>query len=211
MSDDPWPLATESSAAKLLNNHAADMGHVAMAWTRLHEELGKLFAVVVTPDRMGVGTSVWHSIISDRGQRAALAAGAQSALGETNELYERLKWGLDQLTTLENDRNNTLHSAFGLMIEDGAFRLIPIDYTGNPRARNLRGKDLGIELRSYAQNIHAIRQYFERLGLCHFYAQRNQHVPWPAKPRLPRPAQAGTQKASHPKKSGKSLSPRPQS
>jgi hypothetical protein len=63
-------------------------------------------------------------------QRTVLAAGARAALGEKDELYLHLMWGLRQISALEEDRNNTLHTAFGLSIENGAFRLIPFDFTG---------------------------------------------------------------------------------
>jgi hypothetical protein len=181
-----------------LASHAEALGHVSLAWTTLHEVMGMLFASLLMPASQEHAYAVWHSIKNDRTQRDMLKALAESALPEDDEIRKAIKWAVDNLNTLENSRNDALHSPYVLVHHpERGPTMISNDLTGNRRAANLAGRDLSVELESYKSNIRAIIDYLWA-GVVELSGQQNVHAPhahkMPPPPSLPKPAHAMTRK-----------------
>jgi hypothetical protein len=194
---DPVVLGELIEAAELAS-HAEALGHVSLAWTTLHEVMGMLFAYLLMPAPQEHAYAVWHSIKNDRTQREMLKALAESALPEDDEIRKAIKWAVDKLLSLENSRNDALHSPYVLFHHpERGPTMISNDLTGNRRAANLAGRDLSVELESYKSNVRAITDYLWA-GVVQLSQPQNALAPQPHKmpppPALPKPAHAMTPK-----------------
>ena len=158
-------LATEEEINfmdELLDKHAADVGHVAIAWNGLHDVLGQLFSVVISPHSRSAAIAAWGAIVSDRSKRDMLKATVLKRF-EDNEKELRwvadVEWLLGHITPLEDRRNNAVHAAYGFVLEEGAIKVAPSTWNGNPRSWKLRDKDLGLEFKSCAAHIKSLTEF----------------------------------------------------
>lgn len=97
-------------------------------------------------------------------------------------------WANGQANTLESQRNDTVHTPYILTLDDGAIRFIPYVFGGSQRAKNLHGRDLSVELRSYSANIRSLREFVS--GLRNKAPLATDDPSWPERPKLPKPAHA---------------------
>jgi hypothetical protein len=183
MSDEPASatMVTLKIAESEFTKHAADVGHVAIAWNNLQDTLCSIFAIIAMPDTQPTAWAVWHAVRSDRNQRDMLEAAARTKLTVGSNLYKEIKWALGTLNGLEDDRNTAIHSPYGLIVEHGQLVTIPVWFTNNPRAAKLRDRDLAAELRSYKTNLDALNRFLMRI-------EAQIRDPASAQPLLPRPA-----------------------
>jgi hypothetical protein len=149
----------EKRARSEMSKHAEALGHVALAWTRLHEIMAFIFSQLLRPVPEERAWAIWHSIKNDRAQRDMLLALATVALPNNGGRFKAIKWAVDKLGPLENSRNDALHSPYVVLHGDDRAMVISNDLTGNKRAENLAGRDLGIELESYDKKFTAVADY----------------------------------------------------
>ena len=202
MEDDPE--VDEVTLTKLaeiaeLASHAEALGHVSLAWTRLHEIMAILFGLLLRPVPEEKAYAIWHSIKNDRSQRDMLSALAQAALPSEGEARKAIKWAMDNLLSLENSRNDALHAPYVLVHdEERGPTMIANDLTGNKRAANLAGRDLGAELESYKKNFTAVADYLwevaRRLSASDNALALGRFGTMPPPPSLPKPAQSMSRK-----------------
>lgn len=195
LEDKQWP--------KQLDKHATDLGYVAIAWASLHDTLGLFFSMLFSPFGPApvieeTAIAAWGALKSDRSQREMLEATAKQRLSEDSTARKELLWALGQINRLDNDRNNALHASYSLEFDDGAFKVVPSPFAGNPRSSALRDRDLSTELQSYVGNIQAIDQFVCDVLV---FLAKGQPPPSPQRPRLPRPSHKTSQKKD--RKSGK--------
>jgi len=196
---DEDPEVDEVTLTKLteiaeLTSHAEALGHVSLAWTRLHEIMAMLFGLLLQPVTEEKAYAIWHSIKNDRSQRDMLLALAEASFPADSEIRKAIKWARDNLLSLENSRNDALHSPYVLIHdEERGPTMIANEVTGNKRAANLSGRDLGIELESYKRNVTAVADYLWE-AVRELSKPQNALAPQPHKmpppPSLPKPAQA---------------------
>ena len=98
----PTPEKTVADAFSLLDSHAADIGHVALAWNHLHETLGELFVAILRSDRGMVAFAAWQAVASDRSKRAMLISAAQQRVDKHAKIAAEIKWACDQMNSLED-------------------------------------------------------------------------------------------------------------
>lgn len=133
---DPWLNET-------LDQYAEKIGHVAMSWSRMQEHLGQLFAYLVSPLHPMRGWAAWHAIASDLAQRAMLAAVVRETYEDPKDpMRVEIEWMLGRIAALLDNRNGAVHVAFQMGIGDTEVTMVPIDQTGNPRAKKLAGREL---------------------------------------------------------------------
>ena len=178
-----------------LASHAEALGHVSLAWTRLHEILAMLFGLLLRPVPEERANAIWHSIKSDRSQRDMLSALADAALPADSEARKAIKWARDNLSSLENARNDALHAPYVLIHdEERGPTMVANEVTGNKRAANLSGRELGVELESYKKNVTAVADYLwevvRRLSASDNALALGRFGTMPPPPSLPKPAQA---------------------
>jgi hypothetical protein len=188
----PTKLPSEKvieDAGKILEEHAADIGHIALEWNALHDALGDLFVNTIDPHSgRTIVMAAWQSLGSDRSKRQMLERAAFKKLGAEDRLYQEIKWICGELSSLEDKRNDAVHTPFAVLVEGGAFKAVPALWTRSPRAQKVKGKDLKLELQSYRTNIQRLRLFAIRL--IGFPALTTHGAAWPERPALPRPAKS---------------------
>jgi hypothetical protein len=190
---------------RMLNKHARALGRVSLVWTELHETMASTFAALVSPDAPTLAWAIWNSVNNDRTLRGMLKAAVLWRLPKEDVRCVELCWALDQMDSLENKRNDALHSPYTIVIEEGSLRLIPNYYRGNKRALNLADKDLAIELKSYEKNIWTITRYVSAVSAAidrstgRNALARAALIILPPRPTLPKPAHGHVEKRPTPR------------
>ena len=190
------------ASALTYDRHASALGRVSLVWTELHEVMGKMFARLVSRDDQTLGLAAWNALSNDRAQRSMLLAVAKATLEKADSRLVELAWAIGQMDSLENNRNDALHSPYTMTIFNGSIRIIPNYFQGQRRAMNLKDRDLETELTSYQDNIWSIVRYVSAISRALFPTfPRNrlvstQPTTLPPRPLLPKPAHGSTQKRS---------------
>ena len=180
---------------KALLSHAAALGQLALAWNGLHEMMAFLFCSV-----MGAGVSnqylaIWHSIKSDRAQRDLLTAAVQSDPRGAYPMgyVEDITWLCRQATSLEDARNDALHSPIWAY-QDAPDRVTvrPVIGLGHVRAKKLFDKgDLLSQFRWCRDTAIVLAEY----ALAMDASLSSDHMKtWPDRPELPNRGQTSAKK-----------------
>jgi hypothetical protein len=152
---------------------AQEIGWLAYEWNRLHEALAELFTDIITKSNANVADikvayAIWHSTPNDRTQREMLLAVINDSqwLKEAQPRgFEDVKWILKQLIALSGRRNDAIHAPL-LFISDlsaNTIEIIPSYFFGNPRATELRDKNLVEEFRWYKDHLARLAAFSENL------------------------------------------------
>lgn len=190
--------------------HANHVGRVALAWSALHERLGELFVTICEPNSITLARAIWHSIKNDRMQRETLLAAPHAVRTEETKLVKEIEWANGQIKgQLEDSRNTAVHAPYAMIFDSGGLKIIPEHHHGNPRAKQLKDKDLRAELKSYRDNIYAMTKFVKALDAC--VGETDDEVAWPDRPRLRRIAQSVNHGSTPRKKRNKSHRRPPQS
>ncbi len=176
-------------------SHAADIGHIALAWSSLHVQLGEIFAEIMDPEGRSLGLAAWNAVPNDRSKRAMVLAVALQKFGQKKSKFvEELQWALGRANSLENNRNDAVHAPYAVTMDpEEGFKFVPYIWSGDSRAKSLQGRDLKAEFGSYIKNIGSLTSFVRDLG-----RMLSSPVPdptWPERPALPRPAQAMARKS----------------
>ena len=160
--------------------YAKALGEVALAWNDFNMVLSSVFGTALKIPNLMVADALWNSLKSDRAQRDMLRALIYlEVMGHnipTNIRCE-VKWVLDKADSLEEARNNALHSP--LLSDQGS--VFAWHQLGNQRAKKLADKDLLKEFGWFYDTAIILRQYTELLG----DAIRHPTEPLPERPSLP--------------------------
>jgi hypothetical protein len=128
--------------------YAAAVGRVAHEWNHLHERLGALFVAVTGMER-NLALSIWYSVKSDRAQRDMLRAAIDVTNSQRSERLpeapDDLQMVLDRANELAEARNDAVHAPCSLYIGGSGSEMTASFFDGNPRAKNLKGKELLFE------------------------------------------------------------------
>jgi hypothetical protein len=162
-------------------------GEVVNAWNKLQKQLSLVF-VATTGMPKDMATAIWHSVRSDAVQRDMLNA----AIVETNpDIWKgRLSSAKDDLerllkvaNKLSKARNDAIHAPVALAIDNGKLIPFPNYFHGNPRAKNLKGKDIVTEFRRLRDNANTLREFAEKAET----ALNHASYAWPDRPALLEP------------------------
>jgi len=123
---------------------ATELGRLVYAWNELHEHLGHLFDLVVSPKGpRGTALAAWRAVENDRTQRTMLRYAVEHAASRLDKaLVGEILWVLERANSLAEHRNNAIHSPYAIVTTQGKTEILPLDFFGNPRARKLGGKHL---------------------------------------------------------------------
>jgi hypothetical protein len=162
------------------------LGRVAHEWNHMQEELGKVFCVVSGLDN-SMGMALWHALKSDRSQRDLLDAAARTAtLDEAwAEMFPNAEqgvlWLVKQVNILAERRNDAIHAPCSIVPGEPDLEIFAVSFFSNPRAKNLRGKDILQEFSWYEQSAGTLRRHARELQA----ALADARLPWPERPQLP--------------------------
>jgi hypothetical protein len=164
--------------------YVSGVGMVAHAWNALHEELGRLFIVVVKPAQTRVASAVWYSPFSDRAQRDMLLA----AIDKSDDLLfgklppsakEDMIWALKTINKLGDMRDNAIHAPISLYDNGSNSEMAASFLSGHRRAKNLAGKQILVEFdwcKRYAERMTAFIQHTRHAMML------NGDALWPDRP-----------------------------
>ena len=91
------------------------LGQFTLAWNDLHTSLAMLFCTVMGGGFSNPALAIWHELKADRAQRDILNAAMKSTVinGGSQSLSEEIDWICKRADSLEECRNNALHSLCG--------------------------------------------------------------------------------------------------
>jgi hypothetical protein len=174
-------LSVHEVITQRFDEYAMALGKVVYTWNALHEQLGKLYAVVagITPEN---GFKLWYSKRNDRWQRdqfrEALKAANFNAVN--TKANADLLWLIDQTDLLAEDRNDAVHAPCGMLINN-KFEITANYFNGNPRAANLRDKPILLHFAWYERRAITLSNYTEHafISIMHYKGK------WPDRPAMP--------------------------
>lgn len=173
-------LAGESFQGDEFQPYSIALGQLALAWNDLHEHLGFVFcsmmgdfsAVDITAVR---SLEIWHSCYQDRAAREMLRACADVEDDDFDKRFgdvrREILWLLRKVESVEEVRNNAIHSPLMSTIEEASLNAIKwprrvhaFTWFGHRRARKLAKtldllmtfvwcRDTALTLRDYAAEI----------------------------------------------------------
>ena len=189
--------STFEETKKAFDAYVAAVGKVAHAWNYLHEKLGVLFIAVTGMER-NLALSIWYSVRSDLAQREMLKAAVSATNAQRSEKLpkapEDLKWLLDRAQEVANARNDAVHAPCSLYLGGTVSEMGASYFNGNPRAKNLVGKELLVEFAWCEGYAETLSRFAEMLANAVAFPDRFQ---WPEQPKiLPRDDFSGESRRS---------------
>jgi hypothetical protein len=179
------PAPRDEGPAAVFAPYIQATGEVVDAWNRLHETLKYLF-VAVTKMPENIGYAVWHSARSDSVQREMLRA-AIDATGDKEPWVVRLPTAKDDLKAflkkankIGETRNDAIHAPVSLAKSNGRLVIVPFYFNGNPRAENLRNKDILTEFNRCRDEAYMLNAFADHAEAAIKFPSRA----WPDKPSL---------------------------
>jgi hypothetical protein len=180
-----------SYSNKVFLPYVAALGQLALAWNGFHQTLALLFCSVAREQKPTTETStsgqllaIWHALKSDRAQREILLAAVQNHIWGASppKFEEDVKWICDRADSLEDARNDALHSplwAYERMSQETI--VMPIIGIGHIRAKKLFDKNLLSEYRWCRDATLVLTRFAGEID----EALSDGMRPWPDRPRLP--------------------------
>jgi hypothetical protein len=187
--------------------YAVELGLLVYSWNRLQDALLRLFSILLGPHSLSLAGAIWYAINSDRTQRQMLLNAVKVATLSDERAREDIKWIIDHAERFEDRRNNAIHSPLTFMTDHSGTTLTSAWFTGHPRAKKLRDKNLLEEFRWYGETAAVLATFAIRIY--HRLAQHDtlKNEPWPERPQLPQLRQSEPRKAAPPQKTPKSPPP----
>jgi hypothetical protein len=178
-----------SQLRRAFRPYAISLGELALSWNSLHNNLAKLFELVVKSPSRRMGVSIWYSSDSDFAQRRMLRAAVQVAAQLTAEQRKDICWALARIDdALRHSRNDAIHAplAFIQSLNDMSIKLVP-DMGDHPRARSLwtraqEFKDLNDLYKETRTLADALDDYVADIFLAIINPSEKS---WPVRPKLP--------------------------
>jgi hypothetical protein len=210
---------TQKQWDRKVRPHAIVLGQLVLTWSRLHEELGRLFYAVVGAPDPGVPLAAWHSSRNDRAQREMLKGAAEAAFSASlfrpartpndNRALKDIEWLLNKCDGLSSKRDDAIHAPFSLQMPAGLTAkgfvragkaILRPEYTwGNKRALKLREQwsgDVSIYFGWTKEHIDNLTRFATAL---HNALLWPESFPWPDRPPLPPLGQLKNPKAKRSK------------
>lgn len=167
------------------------LGQVIVVWNDTYSSLGAFYIIIMGIDLIDRFEITWNVINSDRLKRTLLAKVLdESTVLKNNKngdyIKSEINWILKELNSMEDKRNDFVHSpVYALRFHD-AGGIYPPSAPGHRRAENLsvavrKQKNLISELRHYRDKLTIYERYIRRIN----YYLYNEQIPLPSRPKLP--------------------------
>lgn len=178
---------------------AKEIGHLIRNWNHLHEQLVTIFALVLTPDNMGVPLAVWHTQQSDFQQREMLRAALKKWYKSDDRFKNCLSftdetlWLLNECeNTLRDRRNNVMHTPLNILMNCDTFEFFvePNDFQQHKRAVKMKNEDLLPYIKHLRESTLLLSTYAIAI-----WVNMRMNRPLPQRPKLPAVAASRCRKA----------------
>lgn len=121
----PLKRGTKAQFDKAFTPVAIQIGRLARLWNALHENMGIIFAAIVSQGNPNIPLAVWHSTISDKSQREMLRAANRAWINFNKKLHnktsEEITWILNESDILSNKRNEAMHTPLNILMDTESF------------------------------------------------------------------------------------------
>ena len=143
----PWESLSISHPA--FRPYAIALGQIALAWNGFHGTLAVFYCTIMGGGFANQHLAVWHAIRNDRAQRAILLAAARDSFGYDSDLGKtvtaEIKWINSQADTIEDGRDNALHSPLWARPATGQKPIVSaVTGLGHVRAKKLAASKRGL-------------------------------------------------------------------
>ena len=198
MADDLKNLISARRVKQMFKSYGTEIGRLVIFWNRLHESLSRIFALVANPQSPKVGSAIWFSTDNDYQQRKMLRAALPLAIHISDKQREAIIWVLNKIDDrLRHDRNNAIHAPLLLVlrvtVKETSSVIEADEFSENPRALALRGKDLKTEINQYIELTDTLAKHATLMARS--LKNPSAHA-WPDKPPLPHAHQKKNRKGS---------------
>ena len=173
--------------------YAIELGLLVHCWNRLQSRLAELFSDIVGTQSSTMPKAIWYAVPVDRTQRQMLLAGAIAAQ-ISDRAKEDIKWIVDRAEEFEDRRNNAIHAPLTFMTDQHGTTLVSAWYTGHPRAKKLKDKELMNEFKWYGETAAVLAAFAQDIHL----SLKQTSRPWPDRPPLPQLQRTTTLKEKSP-------------
>jgi hypothetical protein len=109
--------------------------------------------------------------------------------GRLSSAKEDLEMLLKVANKLSETRNDAIHAPVALAVDNGKLVPFPVYFHGNPRAKNLKDKDIVAEFQRLRNGAFTLREFAEKTETSLNHAS----YPWPDRPPLLEPPPKKTQ------------------
>lgn len=186
--------------------YAIALGRVALAWNALHQVLAHVLIYMLrAPSGLAV-MAAYSSLKVDRAQRDLIKAALKEA-PVTPRAREEIAWLIDQANSLADLRNDAAHAPFSLTHDpDGVLRVLPFTHLGNPRAKNLYGKDVLKQLTWFYETAIILTNHANELAAAISIVKYEQQT-LPDRPKLPNRGDSKTSRRRRPTPAAKRARP----
>lgn len=166
-----------------VRSYAQSIGKLIWAANRAQASFADLFAVLVDPKHFDVGSVIWHSMTSDKGQRIALQALLALRSSPTTRVSRGTRWALSAADKLSEIRNDAAHMATSPTTSATGVTFIPSPI-GNTPSRLQRSRDANLSKRfsEAAGDYVQVQQYVHAI-FCSL-AYPDEQYPLPLRPKL---------------------------
>lgn len=172
---------------EIINEYAPRIGRVLWEWNSVHNELFDIFESLTPSVREEDHTyapQVWHLFQTDDAKRRLIETLAHDRLKTSQpEIYENLRWLLDQLREIAPYRNIAAHVALQIIPMNERTHTLPGMATKEQHwlKHRMITADYPKFWEEIAGDLYALEQYASELWFrLHSYAQS----PWPDRPEL---------------------------
>jgi hypothetical protein len=176
---------TEHQRDRKVRPYATELGNIVYFWNGLQESFYNFLWFVTGKGNPSVARAICFSIQSDRVQRAMLKAAVKAAPNTVfegrSQARDDILWLISKADNLGEQRNDAVHSPYFLSESERVATLVAADFIGNPRSKNLSGKDLMAEFKWYAASARALWVYSTEMQRALLFSEE----PWPDRPLLP--------------------------
>ncbi|MFT4077851.1 hypothetical protein [Rhodomicrobium sp.] len=164
---------------------ASEIGYLTREWNALQDSMATIFAVIMSPNNINIPLAVWNSTPSDRAQRDMLRSAVASWRmfnSKEDHTSDEIVWLLNEVDKLSNKRNDALHAPLHILLNTDSleFSVEPNYWNNNPRAKNLKRKNVLSEFSKYRAQAECLGQY-----AIHIWVYLRSSKALPQRPKLP--------------------------
>lgn len=185
----PLRQLTPYRARQILKPYARSIGAIAFHWNWLHENLAKLFELIVKPPSPQMAHAIWYAVENDYTQRKMLRETLKHASHLTNQQKETIAWLLKTIDeAFRHKRNAAIHAPLMFatgVVDDLVKTWIQANvWSQSPRAKELlKTGDLSEELEHYEMIAERLSDFS---NLVYHAISTPSKVSWPERPDLQR-------------------------
>ncbi len=172
---------TDDELEKLLEPTAMELGKLVFAYNRMQDKLGLLYWAILGKEHSKLAAKNWHEQRSDGLQRKLLREAAATKIWPEDfvatNIQQDIEWLLDEAKIMGEQRNDAMHASYVMLTNELGSVPASNFFSGNPRAKNLAGKNLLTEFLRYRKRAEALAGYARTMHYHILFTDQYLHKP----------------------------------